>query len=617
MEKPLTIPMNDPVAMAKLFLNPPVELGDPSAEDATGRITYGLAQLGYTHSAPEIAQVIAFFEKQQLDSGAWWGRWMVNYNCGTVCVLSACAAAGVDAQSPMIRRGVRFLSAHQNGDGGWGESIDSYSDPSRAGIGPSMPPLTGMVVTALISVGEGGSEAVARGVKYLVESQRSDGTWANGDWLHAYLPPTSFYYLPGEPYHYTLEALGRYLAFVAVPHVLPGDETAASVQRSDEVHGSDVATPVKLPNGDWNPAFLTSLRQAGDPLADAVIDQIFADGNLKAVANIFAQITRSDDPIPPGLPQKALDYFEETAALPPWADRQQIALAEDLWVRVGWAAATGLFCSALPQAYAARNGARVLLGTSGMTVHVERRIFETAQFLFDVLDRDALSPMGRGVRATQKVRLLHAAIRHLTLKQASWDLAWGIPINQEDMGGTLMTFSCVILDALRSLRVDFSPDEGEAFLHAWKVVGHIIGLDARLLPRDRGDGEALMEQIRRTQWQASPEGRQLAAALVAFMQKYLPGRAFNGLPITLMRDLAGDHCADLLSLPRADWTRRIVDTAGDIDAWLGLDRHSLGARLMAEASHHLMKGLVDAFRDGKQTTFRIPGALVHAWNLKD
>jgi hypothetical protein len=375
--------------------------------------------------------------------------------------------------------------------------------------------------------------------------------------------------------------------------------------------------PARLSSGAWNPEFLSAMRQEADPLADQVVREIFDDGNQAAVDDVFAKIVRSDDPIPAGLPPKALAYFERTSALPPWADLDKIALAQRLFTRAGWTTATALFCSALPQAYAARNGARVLLGTSGMTMHIERRIFETAQFIFDVLDEGAFGPAGRGVRAAQKVRLLHATIRHLTLRAAGWDVkAWGIPINQEDLAGTLMTFSCVILDAFDALRIDYTAEEGEAFLHAWTVVGHFMGVDERLLPRSVADGDALMERIRITQWQASPEGATLAKALVDMMQGHLPGRAFDGMPISMMRELAGDHCADLLGLPPAGWTSRIVHAAEEIAGWFGREDHdSLVAHLLADASHKLMEGIVLAFREGKQTRFRVPSALKHAWSL--
>src|SRR5580692_1975567 len=125
---------------------------------------------------------------------------MVNYLPATACVLMGLAAAGVDRGAPVVRRAVRWILDHQNADGGWGEGVFSYRDPSLAGVGPSMPPLTGLVVTALVDAGEGRSEAVARAARYLVAEQRADGTWPNGDWLHVFVSPnylpSSFYYLP-------------------------------------------------------------------------------------------------------------------------------------------------------------------------------------------------------------------------------------------------------------------------------------------------------------------------------------------------------------------------------------------------------------------------------------
>src|SRR5262249_45188084 len=148
-------------------------------------------------------------------------------------------------------------------------------------------------------------------------------------------------------------------------------------------------------------------------------------------------------------------YFKRTAALPAFADPARIARAQDLFTRYGWQVAVGLFCSSLPQAYAAKKGAKVLGYTQALSRHVRQRIFETAQFIFDAMDPGGLAKDGRGVRAAQKVRLMHAAIRHLVLKdrQRPYDpVAFGLPVNQEDMAGTLMTFSCVTLDALRKLR---------------------------------------------------------------------------------------------------------------------------------------------------------------------
>src|SRR5262249_14485161 len=157
------------------------------------------------------------------------------------------------------------------------------------------------------------------------------------------------------------------------------------------------------------------------------------DGKQVASVNeLLSMMFRTDEPIPDALPDRAKQYFEATAALPDWADGAKMRVAQQLFTRTGWQIAAGLFCSSLPQAYAAAKGARVIDTTQAMTKHVKQRIFETAQFLFDAIDEGALEPGGRGLRTIQKVRLMHASVRHYLLeKPGLWNTAeLGHPLNQ-------------------------------------------------------------------------------------------------------------------------------------------------------------------------------------------
>src|SRR5262245_51791894 len=83
-----------------------------------------------------------------------------------------------------------------------------------------------------------------------------------------------------------------------------------------------------------------------------------------------------------------------------------------------------------------------------MLDRARHRIFETAQFLFDVLEHGGLAPGGRGVAACQLVRLTHAAIRSRTDGASGHD---GRPVKQEDMLGTLLLFSVTTLHTLDKL----------------------------------------------------------------------------------------------------------------------------------------------------------------------
>ncbi|MCI0670609.1 MAG: DUF2236 domain-containing protein, partial [Myxococcaceae bacterium] len=199
---------------------------------------------------------------------------------------------------------------------------------------------------------------------------------------------------------------------------------------------------------------------------------------------------------------------------------------------------------------------------------------------------------------------------------AAWDAArLGLPINQEDLAGTLMTFCAVPLDALPRLGVEVSAEEAEAWVHTWNVVGSLMGVREELLPRDRADAEALMDAIRDRQWAPSSDGRFLVQPLLRMMQDYLPGSVFDGVPVVLVRHLAGDHCADLLGLPSMDWTRVLVEGALELDELLNVpDRELRRSRFLAHATHLLMEGIVLAEREGKQARFRIPQSLRRSVN---
>jgi squalene-hopene/tetraprenyl-beta-curcumene cyclase len=77
----------------------------------------------------------------------------------------------------MIQRAVEWLLSVQNSDGGWGESCHSYADESFAGIGSSTPSQTAWAVLGLQLAGQPQHPAVGRGLSYLCERQRGDGTW--------------------------------------------------------------------------------------------------------------------------------------------------------------------------------------------------------------------------------------------------------------------------------------------------------------------------------------------------------------------------------------------------------------------------------------------------------
>ena len=95
----------------------------------------------------------------------------------------------------------------------------------------------------------------------------------------------------------------------------------------------------------------------------------------------------------------------------------------------------------LPYCYAAANGAEVLVRSERIVNEPEKRLSETAQFVFDVMAKDAFEPHGQGLSTILKIRLMHAAVRWYIEQSDNWNKKLlGVPVNQEDMAGTNLSF---------------------------------------------------------------------------------------------------------------------------------------------------------------------------------
>ncbi len=149
---------------------------DPPTEDVTAHVVEMLAMLGQDERDPNVAQALEYLRRTQKPSGAWFGRWGVNYIYGTWCVVSALAQLRSGGEE-MIARAARWVLSKRNSDGGWGESCHSYVDESLAGVGTSTPSQTAWAVMTLQWAGIGQHPAAQRGLEFLRERQRADGTW--------------------------------------------------------------------------------------------------------------------------------------------------------------------------------------------------------------------------------------------------------------------------------------------------------------------------------------------------------------------------------------------------------------------------------------------------------
>ena len=253
-----------------------------------------------------------------------------------------------------------------------------------------------------------------------------------------------------------------------------------------------------------------------------------------------------------------------------------------------------------------------------------RRVWETTQFVVDVMSTGGLAPGGMGRRTAQKVRLMHAAVRHLV--QSDPNLPWstselGLPINQEDLAATLMEFSYVILEGLGRLGIDVTRQQREAYLGTWRTIGGVLGVRPELVPSDIDEASSLTRTIAARQIGRSDEGGKLAAALVEGLQTLMPPGLAGFIPSAmrffLERDLiSGRDIAAILAVPSADWSRSLVVLAGELAGLggelAGEDVH-VGTALRALRMHYIDL-LLQCERGPGRPAFRIPQRLRDLWS---
>lgn len=184
---------------------------DPPTSDVSARVLTLLAKLDRPQDRRARHRVLAFLRREQTAQGAWFGRWGTNYIYGTWSVAMAFAAAGVARDDTALQRAVAWLKKCQRADGSWGETNDSYFDPQLAGTDArGNAAQTAWALLALMACEEHDSEAVARGISWLLRSQNDDGRWHDRGFNAPGFPRVFHLKYHGYSQYFPYWALARY-----------------------------------------------------------------------------------------------------------------------------------------------------------------------------------------------------------------------------------------------------------------------------------------------------------------------------------------------------------------------------------------------------------------------
>ncbi|HSM46746.1 MAG TPA: oxygenase MpaB family protein [Draconibacterium sp.] len=306
----------------------------------------------------------------------------------------------------------------------------------------------------------------------------------------------------------------------------------------------------------WNGIDLETLRQVMDKPADDAVASVFESHDMGHLTSILKEMAKNDNFVSEELPDAMHDFIQKE--LNRQFTTEDIRLFEqthEIWKKKGMDFIFILFFRALPYTYMAEKPANVLRMTKLLETHAERRIFETAQFVFDVMDKNWWEPKHRGILTALKVRIMHAAMRHVILdsdKQGEkWNDEWGKPISQEDLIATNQVFSLEFFKGMKMLGMSLSSDEQKAWFHTWKTIGKIMGVQDELICKTVDEAWTLQRTVYAHLFKdETHSGITLAKALVETLKHFhLPEKLILLLMKTLLADEQFPDCFERMLGP--------------------------------------------------------------------
>ena len=360
----------------------------------------------------------------------------------------------------------------------------------------------------------------------------------------------------------------------------------------------------------YTEASMDTLRRVGDELADATVATLFRRGEVGKFNTLMRYLSTAGQDPPDGLPEVAREYLHATSAPPDWVDWGEMEKARLFFIDNNVHISTALSFASMPACYVIPHIAKLLSATHSLK-YPSKRMAETGQFTVYLMQPDAFEAGSRFIPAAQKVRLLHASIRHHLQREDRWDTdSLGTPICQEDMIGGQMLFSLLVLDSLHRLGIHMSIDGAEAYFYAWRVVGAMLGVDQDQVPKDLDAARQFFDLYMTRYMGPSDEGAHLTRQLIDLYEEVVPGTLFDPVVGALIRYLIGDTCADWLDVPRTAWDTAIKAAP----ALLGMlekieDRSPLGAWALDRLGHFTTLLELSSLTRGRVMHYAIPEQL--------
>lgn len=293
-------------------------------------------------------------------------------------------------------------------------------------------------------------------------------------------------------------------------------------------------------------SYLDDLRQIQDIPADQAVKVLVEFPQFISVINSWKEIPNTiGEDFPKGLRSFFSFYQEENLKIP----TEILNKGQELFNRKGdlYLAMLGFY--SLPYCYSFADGAQVLVRSKRILESIGERLGETGSFVLEIFKPGAFISSKEAFLVCAKVRLIHAFSRFFVENYAiDWNPDFGKPINQEDMIGTNLAFSLIVLRGWRKLGYKVSTVETTLIMQYWKWVGDLMGINTDYWPDNPKEAFELEKLIRIRHIRKSEAGLKLIGALKGYYQGTIPDPIISSQTERILAFFLGKEAANALEL---------------------------------------------------------------------
>ncbi|MFC3414591.1 oxygenase MpaB family protein [Algoriphagus hitonicola] len=308
------------------------------------------------------------------------------------------------------------------------------------------------------------------------------------------------------------------------------------------------------------------MRNQVDPLADDAVLALVSRSQWAATINLWESIPEN---FPVEFPPAIKDFFQFYLDLYDKGPEKTLKTGQDFFSREGDIYLGLLGFYSLPYCYAFGDGAEVLVRSERIVNQIGQRLSETGTFVLDIFKPGAFVTDKSPFLTCAKVRLIHAFSRYFINQFAKdWNPDFGKPINQEDLIGTNLAFSFIVLRGLIKLGKPINSDQIEQLLAYWKWIGKLMGVETDYWPNTAKEAFELDKLIRKRHLRKSEAGIRLISALRGYYRSTIPEPLLSRQVDDIFYFFMGKEVSAALNIPlNREIPREILNLIFKFSGW--------------------------------------------------